>query len=88
MTDLPAGIVTVADLYRELVGMRGDIGAAMVKIEVINTRDQDAARVDADHEARLRTLERFRYTLLGASTLVGLAAGALSALAAALITGH
>lgn len=88
MTDLPAGTVTVADLYRELVGMRGDITSALTKIEVINARDQDAARIDADHEARLRALERFRYALLGASSLVGILAGALSALIGVVVTGH
>lgn len=75
MAELPAGTVTIADLYRELVGMRTDIGKALIKIEVLDIRNTDADRLHADHEARLRALERFRYTLAGVAFVGGTAAG-------------
>lgn len=78
----------MADLYRELIGMRADVAQALTKIELNNARLVDVARVDADHEARLRTLERFRYALLGASSLVGILSGALAAVAGVAVMGH
>ena len=65
MTELPAGTVTIADLYRELVGMRSDLSAALTRIEVIDTQTKEAALVHSDHETRLRLLE------IGAARLAG-----------------
>ena len=65
MTDLPIATVTIADLYRELVGMRADITRALTRIEVIDSRSEEADRLHADHETRLRALERFRFTVAG-----------------------
>jgi hypothetical protein len=65
---LPAGTVTIADLYRELTGMRADVTRALTRIEVIDSRD-------TDHEARIRILERFRYTLMGVAVVVGAGSG-------------
>jgi hypothetical protein len=67
MSEMVPGVVTVADLYRELVGMRADVSKALERIAVIDSRNIDADRLHADQEARLRTLERFRFTLLGAT---------------------
>ena len=75
--------MTVADLYRELVAMRGDVAAALGEIRVNAILIGDNGRDLADHEARLRNLEKFRYTLLGASALVGVIAGVASAIIAA-----
>ena len=57
---IPSGAVTTADLYRELIGMRVDVTRAITNLDA-------ADRVDQDHEGRLRQLERFRFTLLGAA---------------------
>lgn len=77
MTDIPSGAVTTADLYRKLEGM-SDL---MIRLE---------ERVSAlpDHEARIRLLERFRYTLMGVAASTGAAAGIISSIVAALITRH
>ena len=57
---IPAGAVTTADLYRELIGMRVDVARVITKLDM-------AEKVDQDHEGRIRQLERFRFTLLGAA---------------------
>lgn len=71
MTELQVGQVTVADLYRELVGMRADLSKVLTHQEAVDTRNQNADRIHADHEARLRMLEKFRYTLAGLSIIGG-----------------
>lgn len=75
MTDLAPGAVTIADLYREMVGMRADVIKALTRIEVLDTRNTSADAIHADVEARLRVLERFRYTLAGLAIIGGAGAG-------------
>lgn len=75
MTDLQAGTVTVADLYRELVGMRHDVTAALTRIEVIDAARPSSEKQLADHENRIRKLEVFRYTAAGVSVIGGVGAG-------------
>ena len=70
MSDIPAGMVTMGDIYREITAMRADVTRALTRIEVIDSRNIDADRIHADHEGRLRALERFRYTLLGVCIVV------------------
>ena len=77
MPDLTAGSVTTADLYRKLEAM-SDL---MIRLE-------ERVSMLPDHEARIRLLERFRYTLLGVASSVGVASGVLSSVIAALITRH
>lgn len=77
MTDLVPGTVTIADLYRELVGMRSDLTRVLTHQEAIDVRNVSADRIHADVEARLRTLERFRYTLAGLAVLGGAGSGFL-----------
>jgi hypothetical protein len=61
------GAVTVADLYRELADLRTDMQQVITNLKVIKA----TAPVQlADHEGRIRTLERFRFTLLGAAVVV------------------
>lgn len=79
MTELQAGAVTIADLYRELVGMRQDVGKALVRIEVIDSRNKDADQLHSDHEARLRTLEAFRWKMIGVCVAMSALSGALGA---------
>ena len=72
--------ITTADLYREVTGMRAEVGAALTRLAVIETRNGLADAAHADQEARIRALERFRYSLLGASVLAGSLAGIISAI--------
>ena len=67
---IPGGLVTTADLYREMIGIRTDMVRAMTRIET-------ADRERADHEARIRRLESFHLKLLGAAATVSLTASAL-----------
>lgn len=69
MIDLPPGVVTTADLYRKL----GDISEVVIRME-------ERVKVLPDFEQRLRVVERFRYTLMGAALAAGTASGILSAL--------
>lgn len=77
---LPAGQVTIADLYRELSGMRADVGRALTRMEVLDNRTADADRLHSDHETRIRKLEAFRWQLVGiyvVLTLIGVYVGYL-----------
>ena len=74
--DLAPGVITAADIYRELVDLR-------VRLAVIENQNTTAERVHSDHEIRLRSVERFRWILFGASTVIGSAAGVVSALVTA-----
>ena len=65
--DIPPGTVTTADLYRKLE----DISVSVIRME-------ERVRVLPDFETRLRSLERFRYSLMGAALLAGTAAGVAS----------
>lgn len=79
MHEIPPGAVTVADLYRELVAMRADVGKALTRLEVIDGRNGVADQVHRDHETRLRALEAFRWKLAGVLFVVSVLAGILSA---------
>lgn len=80
MTELAPGSVTTADLYRELVGLRGDLSTLAIRFERIDVVNLEAERIHADHEQRLRILEAFRWKLAGACLLLSGAAGVLAAL--------
>ena len=75
MTDLVTGNVTIGDLYRELVGMRADLSRVLAHQEATDLINRGAEQIHADHEARLRILERFRYTLMGVAIVVGAGSG-------------
>ncbi len=75
MTEIPGGVITVKDLLDELKGLRGDLTRVLVHMESVDTRNQGADRVHADHEVRLRALERFRYTLAGLAVIGGAVSG-------------
>jgi len=83
MTEIAPGAVTTADLYRELVGMRQDITKALTRIEVIDSRNNDADKLHSDHESRLRALEAFRWKVTGiavaSSAVVGTVSGVVAA---------
>ena len=73
--ELAPGSVTVADLYRELIGLRSDIVRALTRVERIDTVNQAADEIHRDHEMRLRGLESFRWKLAGACLTLGAVAG-------------
>jgi hypothetical protein len=75
---LPAGQVTIADLYRELVGMRTDVARALTRIEVIDARNTSADNLDRDHESRIRALEAFRWKMAGIAVVLAIIFGLLS----------
>lgn len=72
---LPAGQITIGDLYREISGMRTDVAKALERIAVHDANSTSAAADIADHEARIRRLEQFRYLLLGGGALGGAIGG-------------
>jgi hypothetical protein len=84
---MPGALITVKDLYVELHGMREDLTRLGMHMEKVDTRGEIADRERSDHETRIRLLERFRYTLLGASSLVGAISGVIAALVSARIIG-
>ena len=75
MSELVTGNVTIGDLYRELVGMRSDLTRVLAHQEATDLLHRNAEQISADHEARLRMLERFRYTLMGVAIVVGAGSG-------------
>lgn len=75
MTELAAGAITTADLFRELTNMT-------VKLAVIESQTTRAEQQYSDHETRIRAIERFRWTLFGAAAAVGSASGVVSAVLA------
>jgi hypothetical protein len=85
---LPVGSITVKDLYVELQGMRSDLVRAVTHMERIDARGEVAANELADHETRLRALERFRWSLMGAAASAGAIAGAVGGWAGYLLGHH
>lgn len=64
-----------AQIASDVSSMRADLGKAMTRLEVVDTWRQGIEMVRTDHEARLRLLERFRYTLAGLAVVGGTLAG-------------
>ena len=67
---IPGGMVTTADLYRQMITIGNDLIRAMTRLEM-------ADRERADHEQRIRRLESFHLKILGAAATVSLTASAL-----------
>lgn len=68
---LPDAAITVKDLFLEMKGLREDLTRVLIHMQSVDTRNENADRFHVDCEARLRGLERFRYTLAGLSILGG-----------------
>lgn len=68
-------IRTQGSIGNDVTAMRSDLAQAIIDLAVIKTSSQAAASDIADHETRIRGLERFRYTLAGMAVLAGMAAG-------------
>lgn len=75
-------IITLADIYAQLVGLRERVDAALAKQDraeqILAEHDAElrplagAAERLTDHEARLRTLERGRWPMASLTVLVAL----------------
>lgn len=81
--------ITLKDVYNDLSGRLDktttDLNTRMDTLNVsIQQVNLTLARIDplltqtSDHEARIRVLERFRFTLLGYASALGIASGSLS----------
>lgn len=68
-------IAQQGSIASDVSAMRTDVAKALTHLELVEQRNQAADRVHADHEARLRLLERFRWTLGGAVVVGGALAG-------------
>lgn len=55
---IPPGQVTAADLLRDTSAIRHDLGELLVKVEVMHSEHTARAAEMADHEARIRAIER------------------------------
>jgi hypothetical protein len=86
VSELGAGTVTVADIYREVIGMRTDVQRALTRVEVIDAKNANADQIHADHESRIRQLEVFRWKLTGLSVVLGMVAGVVSGIIANHVT--
>lgn len=67
----------------DMSAMRSDVTRAITHLEVFDQWRTTANTVMADHESRLRVLERWKYTLAGMVALGGAAAGIVGNLIAA-----
>ena len=88
MTDIPHGEVTIADLFRVLLGIQTGMAELGTEVKVLAAQLQaqstssasgiegNAARL-ADHETRLRLLETARSKLVGAAGVAGVLAGSV-----------
>lgn len=58
MPELPSSQITIADLYRVLVGLQDTMSKLAGHIERIDGRNEAADRLHADHEGRMRAIEQ------------------------------
>lgn len=82
MNELTPGQVTVADLYRELTGIRHDLTEVLTGSRLQEERHTTNLSQHDDYERRLRLLERGWAKAAGAAAFVA----AVVSLATALIT--
>lgn len=64
-------------IQTDMSALRADVSKALTRIEVIDSRNQNADGLHRDYESRLRLLERFRWTLGGVSLVGGFLSGFL-----------
>lgn len=79
MVDIPGGQVTLADLFRVMSAMQLDVSKVATKLEVIDARNKNADQLHADHEQRIRTLEAFRWKIVGLALMLSILTSALIA---------
>lgn len=59
----------------DVSAIRSDVAGAIARLGIVENSGRVTDRDVADHEARIRVLERFRYTLVGAAIILGTLAG-------------
>ena len=64
-------------IQSDLSAMRGDVTKALTHLEVIDTRNVNADLLHRDFEARIRILEKFRFTMAGFAMVGGILSGAV-----------
>jgi len=79
MSDIPTGQVTVADLYKEVVQVRQDIGTVAIGVRLAEERHLTNVSVHDDHERRLRSIERAWWKITGAAAVVSVLVSLLTA---------
>jgi len=70
VSEIPSGQVTVADLYKEVVQVRQDIGTVAIGVRLAEERHLTNVTIHEDHERRLRALERAWLKAAGAAAVV------------------
>jgi len=80
MTELIPGQVTVADLYRELTGMRRDLAEVITGNRLAEERHNINVKDHERYDRRLRKLELGWAKLLGAAAAVSVAVSLITAL--------
>lgn len=74
-------IMTVQSaIQADLSGVRTEVTKAATSLEVIKASAAIDSELHRDHEARIRALERFRFTLAGVAVVGGAVAGLIGAL--------
>jgi len=84
LNDMP-GMVTIADLYRVLTSIQGDLGKAVTKLEVLESRNNLADAQHMDYEQRLRSLEAAAIRVKVIASTVGSIAGIVAGVVAEII---
>lgn len=64
-------------IQQDVTAMRGDVTKALTHLEVIDNRNANADILHRDFEARIRILEKFRFTIAGFAIMGGLLSGAI-----------
>lgn len=80
-TDFSVALQTMlsqqATIQQDVSALRANVGQALTHIEVIGQRNKTADELHRDYEARLRLLERFRWTIGGVALVAGFLSGFL-----------
>ena len=79
MSDIQPGQVTVADLYKEVVQVRQDIGTVAIGVRLAEERHLTNVSVHDDHERRVRALERAWWKITGAAAVISVLVSLLTA---------
>ena len=84
--------ITLRDVYDQQATTAGAVSALGTQVATlsatINGRLDTGQTTMSDHETRIRSLERFKYLLLGGCILGGALSGALASLIVFLLSGH
>jgi hypothetical protein len=80
------GQVTIADLFRVLTSIQSDLGRAVTKLEVLESRNTLSDQQHQDFETRIRSLEAAAIRTKTVATTVASAAGVVAGIIADLIS--